>query len=569
MAAFTNRFLFPAPPPTYNADHFNDNLCWVPWNPAVGPLAKYVALHHPENADGIPCLWFPAERAATVVMFLHGNAEDLGLCYPFLRHMRDQFKVNVLSCEYPAYGLLKNLSPSPDAVNEVVTTVLRYLVDTVGVAYPQIFFFGRSIGSGPAVHVASRYPVGGLILVSPFTSIRDAVKSIVGPIPSLFFQDRFVNSKLIQNVSCPTLFIHGECDYLIPLSHSEELHSRCRSKKLLVCPPHMEHNSNLFCDAEFLAIPVINFFGFPGYAIDNPPRLPEHIFRAGKKQVKLTVDPSSFVPWVCRNGKRMQNDEFEVPLRHSSKSVSSQHPSVSCEAMRFPPCPPQPPCNHLTHEGEEDFSGEFDRLVSSDSLASDWDDILPVEEERDSAHIPGDSGQYAHRRAVCSYPDGNGKGLGGDVLPRPPTGSNMSDALTRNDSNADRIRDEDSFNSLDFWEGDLHTPEEASLRQSLPPSAPPKRFQEATSISWPPSRRQKLSPKNAPVNTSLLVDDVFLPPSRSLPEPLRQPSLCPQRRFSPPPSVSLASSDSVDEAVWADVVLAGHIGARNVPRRVR
>ena len=27
----------------------------------------------------------------------------------------------------------------------------------------------------------------------------------------------------------------------------------------------MEHNSNLFGDASFLAVPAIHFFGFPGY----------------------------------------------------------------------------------------------------------------------------------------------------------------------------------------------------------------------------------------------------------------------------------------------------------------
>ena len=28
---------------------------------------------------GIPCMWLPAPRAANVMLFLHGNAEDLGM----------------------------------------------------------------------------------------------------------------------------------------------------------------------------------------------------------------------------------------------------------------------------------------------------------------------------------------------------------------------------------------------------------------------------------------------------------------------------------------------------------
>jgi hypothetical protein len=39
---------------------------------------------------------------------------------------------------------------------------------------------GRSIGSGPVTHLGRVRMPGALILVSPFTSIRDVVKNMVG-----------------------------------------------------------------------------------------------------------------------------------------------------------------------------------------------------------------------------------------------------------------------------------------------------------------------------------------------------------------------------------------------------
>lgn len=63
--------------------------------------------------------------------------------------------------------------------------------------------------------------------------------------------------RIIANVSCSTLFIHGESDSLIPAEHSLRLFKRCRARKLLVTPPKMEHNSNLFGDASFLAVPYL------------------------------------------------------------------------------------------------------------------------------------------------------------------------------------------------------------------------------------------------------------------------------------------------------------------------
>jgi len=277
-----NRFVFPAPQPSYGAQSYKRNLCWIPWNSVISP--KRVG---DETASGIPCLWFPAPKAATVILFFHANAEDLGMSFAVLRHVRDQFKVNVLAVEYPGYGLLHHMEPSEAAVYEVALTAFRFLVDEIGVRYSQIILFGRSLGSGPAVFLAAQYPVGGLILVSAFTSIRAAVQSIVGRVVAWTFNERFPNSRIIANVSCSTLFIHGESDSLIPAEHSLRLFKRCRARKLLVTPPKMEHNSNLFGDASFLAVPAIHFFGFPGYYTASPPRLAAHLFEDPAKRARL------------------------------------------------------------------------------------------------------------------------------------------------------------------------------------------------------------------------------------------------------------------------------------------
>lgn len=55
-------------------------------------------------------------------------------------------------------------------------TAFRFTLDELKVAYEQVILFGRSIGSGPSVYLASRFPIGGLILVAAFTSVRDAAK---------------------------------------------------------------------------------------------------------------------------------------------------------------------------------------------------------------------------------------------------------------------------------------------------------------------------------------------------------------------------------------------------------
>jgi len=52
---------------------------------------------------------------------------------------------------------------------------------------------GRSIGSGPAMHLASLYNLGGLVLLSPFLSLCEVVGELYCPFASTILKQRFNN----------------------------------------------------------------------------------------------------------------------------------------------------------------------------------------------------------------------------------------------------------------------------------------------------------------------------------------------------------------------------------------
>ena len=83
-----------------------------------------------------------------------------------------------------------------------------------------IILFGRSIGSGPATHVASIRNPCSLLLMSPFKSIRDIVKEQAGSLLQYVITDRFRNIDSIKDVRCPTYIVHGQRDTLISFRHS-------------------------------------------------------------------------------------------------------------------------------------------------------------------------------------------------------------------------------------------------------------------------------------------------------------------------------------------------------------
>lgn len=304
LAGVEDLLIFPAPNCSYTRHSYNRHLCWVPWNREIWipPSLREQSDDKLSEHGGIPCLWFPAPKAALVMFFMHGNAEDLGMSFSFVRHVRDQFKVNVFAVEYPGYGLLADVKGCEESLNAVGLTAFRFLVDQIGVQYDSIILLGRSIGTGPACALASKYPVGGLILICAFLSIKLAIQHIAGKFVSSMFGDKFPNISAIQNVTSPTLFIHGENDDMIPVRHSLELFKRCRARKLLVTPPTMGHNSNLFGDAQYLAIPAINFFGLPGYCTTSPPRIPASYFVHPRRSDSVTSSSWGKVDnwsWFC------------------------------------------------------------------------------------------------------------------------------------------------------------------------------------------------------------------------------------------------------------------------------
>jgi len=94
--------------------------------------------------------------------------------------------------------------------------VYDYLTQVIGIQEKNMIVFGRSMGSGPATHVASRRNPCSLLLMSSFKSIRAIAQDQAGSILSYLIQDRFQNTDKISKVKCPTFLVHGMKDKLIP-----------------------------------------------------------------------------------------------------------------------------------------------------------------------------------------------------------------------------------------------------------------------------------------------------------------------------------------------------------------
>lgn len=167
--------------------------------------------------ENIAMTHLPARPGMPTLLYSHGNAEDLA-------HSSDLYDawhasgLGVVAYDYPGYGHSSG-TPGEKSVERAIETVWHHLRDS-GVPASSIVIVGRSVGSGPAVWLASRHRAAGLVLISPFTSTFAV--GIPTPFPILP-GDRFPNLRRVRSLDLPLLVIHGENDEVIPATHGRQL----------------------------------------------------------------------------------------------------------------------------------------------------------------------------------------------------------------------------------------------------------------------------------------------------------------------------------------------------------
>lgn len=186
--------------------------------------------------------WAPVENANRTILWFHGNAGNLSHRYQDVRMLHD-LGCQVLIIDYRGYGKSDG-SPSEDGLYRDGIAAYQFLTDQKNIPADDIVLLGRSLGSAVATEVASKFPIGRLILVSPFTNTRDMVPQIL-PIPGLHFlvSSEFDSLSRIQNIHVPLLVIHGEDDSIIPIRLGRKLYEQANDPKSFVPLEGAGHNN--------------------------------------------------------------------------------------------------------------------------------------------------------------------------------------------------------------------------------------------------------------------------------------------------------------------------------------
>ena len=206
-------------------------------SPPQGAIDFFIPV---EEGVRLGARFYPAEPKEPHLLFFHGNGE-IASDYDTIGPIYNKYGISFLIVDYRGYG---QSTGSPTASNLLADshTIFREVSAWLQEQNRNglLIIMGRSLGSVPALEVASSYQdeICGLILDSGFARTMPLLDRLGVATESLGISeaDGFTNFGKIRDIGKPTLIIHGQNDEIIPSNEADILmaNSGTMRKQLLV-----------------------------------------------------------------------------------------------------------------------------------------------------------------------------------------------------------------------------------------------------------------------------------------------------------------------------------------------
>lgn len=212
----------------------------------VAPEARGATLlrvRTPGGWDTVALHW-PAPPGARTVVHFHGNGEQLAWQVDLAETLRAT-GYGVVAAEYPGYGLMRAVEPTEASLYESAEALLRHLEGPLGVPRERIVLQGFSLGTGVASEMARRGHGSRLVLIAPYTSMKDMGARQAPWLPARWMmRDAFDTWGRAPRIAVPTLLLHGDADDLIPPAMSAALLRRFPDARRVLLPG--THHNDVF-----------------------------------------------------------------------------------------------------------------------------------------------------------------------------------------------------------------------------------------------------------------------------------------------------------------------------------
>jgi len=167
--------------------------------------------------------------------------------FPTVPDPRDGF----LLIDYPGYGNCQG-HPSPATIQASTEAAFTALAESLhtqpGVLEKDLNVLCVSIGCGAGLNFAVRHPVDRIVLLAPFTSLRDMAQRTVGwPLCWVLLHNFDNRARLRELAARPNpprvLILHGDADSLVPIAMGRQLASMFPGMIMFHAVPGAGHNT--------------------------------------------------------------------------------------------------------------------------------------------------------------------------------------------------------------------------------------------------------------------------------------------------------------------------------------
>jgi len=206
-----------------------------------------------DRATHLHAWWLPASPPSRkVILYFHGNGYTLESEAPREASLFSATGANLLLAEYRGYGTSSRLQANGSSTEADARAAIRYLTEQKQMAASDVIIAGWSIGSAVAARLAADSPhAGGLVLLSPFTSVPDVANEawvfryLFRPVEWFTHRNDFDTLARISSIHIPVLIVTGAQDRLAPPWMARAIYSRANQPKFIRLIAGAHHNDLL------------------------------------------------------------------------------------------------------------------------------------------------------------------------------------------------------------------------------------------------------------------------------------------------------------------------------------
>jgi hypothetical protein len=168
-----------------------------------------------------------------VVFFLHGNAGSLRSWFVNTEFYR-RANFDLVMMDYRGFGKSTGRIESERQLHADVGAVWREVEPRY--RGRRIVIYGRSLGTGPAAHLAAAIQPDLTVLVSPYVSILALAKQSFPWLPAVFVKYPLRTDLWLPRIHGAVLLFHGDADQVIAPVNSRMLQGIAPGSKLILVP---------------------------------------------------------------------------------------------------------------------------------------------------------------------------------------------------------------------------------------------------------------------------------------------------------------------------------------------